>query len=80
LGGGSQGRCKPDLEPFLVDSVYLLIAFPLPSRSFQHLWEFGDYGSILIIANDEDATDHVLYTTDEGLTWLIFSPLHLSST
>ncbi|KAL7415743.1 hypothetical protein BDY24DRAFT_337902 [Mrakia frigida] len=34
-----------------------------------HLWEFGDYGSILVIANDEDATDHVLYTTDEGLNW-----------
>ncbi|KAL4245130.1 Vacuolar protein sorting/targeting protein 10 [Abortiporus biennis] len=34
-----------------------------------HLWEFGDSGSILIMANDEDATDHVLYSTDEGMTW-----------
>ncbi|CDZ97982.1 Sortilin and related receptors [Phaffia rhodozyma] len=38
-----------------------------------HLWEFGDYGSILIIANDEEATDHVLYTTDEGLNWKEYS-------
>jgi hypothetical protein len=34
-----------------------------------HLWEFGDSGSILIMANDEEATDHVLFSTDEGLTW-----------
>lgn len=33
------------------------------------MWEFGDYGSIIVIVNDEDATDHVLYTTDEGLNW-----------
>jgi hypothetical protein len=34
-----------------------------------HLWEFGDSGSIIVIVNDEDATDHVLYTLDEGKTW-----------
>ncbi|KAH9832479.1 Oligoxyloglucan reducing end-specific cellobiohydrolase [Rhodofomes roseus] len=34
-----------------------------------HLWEFGDSGSILIMANDEDATDHVLFSTDEGGSW-----------
>lgn len=34
-----------------------------------HLWEFGDSGSILIMANDEEPTDHVLFTTDEGLNW-----------
>jgi hypothetical protein len=34
-----------------------------------HMWEFGDSGSVLVIVNDEEATDHVLYTTDEGLTW-----------
>ncbi|OSX64575.1 hypothetical protein POSPLADRAFT_1138528 [Postia placenta MAD-698-R-SB12] len=34
-----------------------------------HLWEFGDSGSILIIANDEQPTDHVLFSTDEGLNW-----------
>ena len=34
-----------------------------------HMWEFGDSGSVIVIANDEDVTDHVLYTTDEGLTW-----------
>lgn len=34
-----------------------------------HLWEFGDSGSVLIMANDEVATDHVLYSTDEGSSW-----------
>lgn len=34
-----------------------------------HMWEFGDSGSILVIVNDEEATDHVQYTTDEGLHW-----------
>ena len=34
-----------------------------------HLWEFGDSGSILVMVNDEDATDHVMYSLDEGLSW-----------
>jgi cbb3-type cytochrome oxidase subunit 3 len=38
-----------------------------------HLWEFGDQGSILILANDEEATDHVLYTLNEGFSWQQYS-------
>ena len=34
-----------------------------------HLWEFGDSGSILVMANDEGPTDHVLFSTNEGLDW-----------
>lgn len=34
-----------------------------------HLWEFGDSGSLLIMANDEKPVDHVLYSKDEGLNW-----------
>jgi len=34
-----------------------------------HLWEFGDSGSIVVMANDEEPTDHILFSTDEGLTW-----------
>ncbi|KAG2114629.1 uncharacterized protein F5147DRAFT_834477 [Suillus discolor] len=37
-----------------------------------HLWKFGDSGSIIVIVNDEEPTDHVLFTTDEGLTWREF--------
>jgi Sortilin, neurotensin receptor 3, len=34
-----------------------------------HLWEFGDSGSILVMVNDEEATDNVLFSTDEGISW-----------
>ncbi|KAG9313252.1 hypothetical protein JVU11DRAFT_6715 [Chiua virens] len=34
-----------------------------------HLWIFGDSGAIILIVNDEEPTDHVLFTTNEGLTW-----------
>lgn len=34
-----------------------------------HLWEFGDSGSVLVIVNDEEPTDHVLFSIDEGLSW-----------
>lgn len=29
-----------------------------------HLWEFGNSGSILVLANDEKSTDHILFSTD----------------
>ena len=34
-----------------------------------HLWEFGDSGSLLVMANDEKPIDHVLFSKDEGLNW-----------
>ncbi|KAF8894237.1 vacuolar protein sorting/targeting protein 10 [Gymnopilus junonius] len=34
-----------------------------------HLWEFGDSGSILILANDEEPTNFVLFSTNEGIDW-----------
>jgi hypothetical protein len=34
-----------------------------------HLWEFGDSGSILVMVNDEQTTDYILFSTDEGLNW-----------
>ena len=34
-----------------------------------HLWEFGDSGSVLVLVNDEEPTDKVLYSTDEGDSW-----------
>jgi hypothetical protein len=38
-----------------------------------HLWEYGDSGSVLVLVNDEEPTDHVVYSTDEGLTWREYS-------
>ncbi|BEI81872.1 hypothetical protein CcaverHIS002_0210320 [Cutaneotrichosporon cavernicola] len=34
-----------------------------------HLYEFGDQGSVLVMVDDEQATDHVDYTFDGGQTW-----------
>lgn len=34
-----------------------------------HMWEYGDQGSILLLVNDEDVTDHVTYSLNEGLSW-----------
>jgi hypothetical protein len=38
-----------------------------------HTYEFGDQGSILVIADDEDVTDHVHYSYDGGKTWYVLS-------
>ncbi len=34
-----------------------------------HKYEFGDQGSILVMAPDEESTDHVKYSWDFGKTW-----------
>jgi hypothetical protein len=36
-----------------------------------HKYEFGDQGSILVIADDEEATDHVHYSYDGGMSWYV---------
>lgn len=33
-------------------------------------WEFGDQGSIIVIVKDAEPTDFVLYSLDEGVTWI----------
>lgn len=34
-----------------------------------HKWEYGDQGSIILLANDEGVTDRVTYSLNEGLSW-----------
>lgn len=34
-----------------------------------HLWKVGDSGSVIVIANDEEPTDHVLFSLNEGMSW-----------
>lgn len=38
-----------------------------------HMWEYGDSGSIIVLANDEGPVDHIIYSKDEGLTWNSYS-------
>ncbi|CAN6652493.1 vacuolar protein sorting/targeting protein Pep1p [Trichomonascus vanleenenianus] len=33
------------------------------------MWEFGDSGSVVVLVNDRDSTDKVLYSLDEGTSW-----------
>ena len=34
-----------------------------------HIYEFGDHGGLIVMANDQAATDTILYSWTEGLTW-----------
>ena len=36
-----------------------------------HKYEFGDQGSVIVIAGDEEPVDHVSYSYDYGKTWLV---------
>lgn len=33
------------------------------------MWEYGDQGSILVIVKEDEQTDYVLYSLDEGASW-----------
>ena len=36
-----------------------------------NMYEFGDQGSLLLLADDEEATGKVSYSWDYGKTWLV---------
>lgn len=38
-------------------------------RKGSHIYEIGDHGAIIVIADDLNPTDTVYFTWDEGLTW-----------
>ena len=37
-----------------------------------HIYEFGDHGGLILMAKDQEATDELLYSHDEGVTWKKF--------
>ena len=39
------------------------------AKNGNYMWEFGDKGSVIVIAQEHAATDHIFYSLDEGLTW-----------
>lgn len=70
------GNVGEDLAPYTESDTFLSRDAGFTWEEIHkdaHLWEFGDSGSILIIANDEEPTDHVLFSTNEGLTWREYS-------
>lgn len=34
-----------------------------------HIYEIGDHGSLIVVANDQKATQYVFYTWNEGMSW-----------
>jgi len=38
-------------------------------RKGSHIYEIGDHGGLIVIADDQNPTDSVLYSWDEGLQW-----------
>jgi hypothetical protein len=70
------GNVGEDLAPYTDSDTYLTRdgGFTWEEiRKDAHIWEFGDSGSILVICNDEGPTDHIVYSTNEGLTWTEYS-------
>ena len=45
------------------------------ARAGSHIYEFGDHGAIIVIADDRKASKEVYYSWDEALTW---NELHFS--
>ena len=37
-----------------------------------HIYEFGDHGALIVMANDVEASDTVLYSWNEGKSWSPF--------
>ena len=34
-----------------------------------HIYEIGDHGGLIVMASDQEATNTLYYSWDEGLTW-----------
>jgi len=47
------------------------------ARAGSHIYEYGDHGAIIVIADDRKASTEVYYSWDEALTW---NELHFSDT
>jgi hypothetical protein len=69
MGVGSVG---PMLRPYTECDTFLSTdagaTWTMVSRD-AHIYEFGDQGSIIVAANDEEGVDKVRYSVDLGKTW-----------
>ena len=34
-----------------------------------HIYEIGDHGGLIVMASDQEATNTIYYSWDEGLSW-----------
>jgi hypothetical protein len=69
MGVGSVG---PMLRPYTECDTFLSTdagaTWTMVNRD-AHIYEFGDQGSIIVAANDEEGVDKVRYSVDLGKTW-----------
>lgn len=69
VGVGNVGK---NLSPYLDGDMFLTRDAGKTWKEIYkgaHLWEFADQGALLVLVDDEEATDNLKYTTDEGKTW-----------
>lgn len=70
IGNGNVGRYLSNLDEQI--STFLsrdggLNWFEI--RKGSHIYEIGDHGGLIVIADDQVPTDTILYSLDEGLLW-----------
>lgn len=69
MGVGSVG---PHLKTYTDSDTFLStdagISWKMVHKD-AHIYEFGDSGSVIVMVNDEEATNVVRYSTDLGKTW-----------
>eukprot|EP00961_Rhodomonas_salina_P069313 930692-Rhodomonas_salina.1 len=41
-------------------------------RKGSYIYEFGDHGALMVMANNREATNRILYSWNEGLNWTEF--------
>jgi hypothetical protein len=71
MGVGSVGST---LAPYEDSNTYMSTDAGLTwtmVREGAHLYEFGDSGSVIVIVDNEQVTDSILYSTDMGQTWYV---------
>jgi hypothetical protein len=78
MGVGTIGK---HLNPYEESDTFLSSDAGLNWKMVQknaHLYEFGDQGSLIVIVNNEEPVDSLMYSTDMGTSWSAF--LHCLST
>ncbi|KAI9488126.1 hypothetical protein BDB00DRAFT_849759 [Zychaea mexicana] len=66
------GNVGPELLPYEQSDTFLTRDGGHTWQRIQngeHLYEFGDHGSLLVLINDEGPTNELLYSWDQGETW-----------
>lgn len=60
-GEGGEGHCVLTALPYRLS----------PSQG-SHIYEFGDHGAIIVMANDMHETSSISYSWNEGASWHSF--------